>query len=126
MEAARLLDNFVQPFALNYQKPVVIAMGYPSADGAMTGCLPGSQGGCLPFGSLSQPNSDNPGVGVDLAEQWEIYAAMLETVNARDWIAGVVSRGYYPPVALGDKSLSIHGKPAEQVLQFWYQGWGER
>ena len=125
-EAARLLDNFIQPFALNYQKPLIIAMGYPSADGAMTGCLSGLEGGCLPFSSLSQPNPDNPSVTLDLAEQAEIYAAMLAVVNERDWIAGVVSRGYYPPTTLADKSLSVHGKPAEQILEFWFQGWGEK
>ena len=122
-EASRLLDNFIQPFASVNQKPVVIAMGYPSADGAMTSCLPGLEGGCLPFSALSQPNGDNLAVTLDLTEQTEIYAAMLEVVNERDWIAGVVSRGYYPPVALADKSLSVYGKPAEQWLEFWFLEW---
>lgn len=122
-EAGRLLDNFVQPFSLNVQKPIVLAMGYPSADGAMTGCLPGPEGGCLPFEALSQPNPNLASITLDLAEQAEIYQAMLAAVNERPWITGVISRGYYVPVALGDTSLSVHGKPAEDVLQFWFQGW---
>lgn len=122
-EAARLLDNFVQPFAVNYQKPVVLAMGYPAADGAMTGCLPGPEGGCLSFTALSQPNAAPANITLDLAEQWALYAAMLEVVNDRPWIAGVIARGYYPPAALADPSLSVHGKPVEEVLKFWFQGW---
>ncbi|GAB4578937.1 MAG: hypothetical protein Fur0022_16740 [Anaerolineales bacterium] len=125
-EIARLLDNFVQPFAFNVQKPVILAMGYPSADGAMTGCLPGPEGGCLPFNALSQPNPNPSSITLDLAEQWEIYAATLEVVNERAWLAGVVSRGFYPPAALADPSLSIHGKPAQQVLQYWFLAWGEK
>ncbi len=45
---------------------------------------------------------------------------MLLAVNDRDWIGGVVSRGYYPPAILEDKSLSIHGKPARGVLWYWF------
>lgn len=122
-EVARLLDNFVEPFAVNFQKPVILAIGYPSADGAMTGCLPGPEGGCLPFTALSQPNAGFSNIALDLNEQWTLYAAMLAAINERDWIAGVVSRGYYPPAALADTSLSIHGKPAEQTLRFWFPGW---
>ncbi|NJN44157.1 MAG: hypothetical protein HC806_05145 [Anaerolineae bacterium] len=51
-EAARLLDNFIEPFAIVNNLPVVLAIGYPSADGAMTGCLPGLEGGAchsVPF-----------------------------------------------------------------------------
>ncbi len=135
-EVTRVLDNFIQPFAMVYQKPVVLAMGYPSADGAMTNCLPGSEGGCLPFTALSQPNAGFPGVTLDLAEQALIYEAVLEAVNGMGtsngtetsggWLVGVVSRGYYPPAALGDPSLSIHGKFAEEILAFWFRGWGER
>jgi hypothetical protein len=32
----------------------------------------------------------------------------------------VVSDGYYPPISLQDKSISIHGKPARGVVWFWF------
>jgi hypothetical protein len=32
----------------------------------------------------------------------------------------VVSRGYYPPAALRDKSASVHGKPAADILWYWF------
>ena len=36
------------------------------------------------------------------------------------WLGGFVSRGYYPPAALQDGSASVHGKPAEDVLWYWF------
>jgi hypothetical protein len=45
---------------------------------------------------------------------------MLTAVNARQWVGGIVSRGYYPPTILQDKSASIHGKPAADILWYWY------
>jgi hypothetical protein len=49
-----------------------------------------------------------------------MYEAMLTAVNARQWVGGIVSRGYYPPTILQDKSASIHGKPAADLLWYWY------
>ncbi|MFM8368960.1 MAG: hypothetical protein ACKOBD_09415, partial [Chloroflexota bacterium] len=59
-------------------------------------------------------------VSLNLQTQADIYEAMLSAVNARPWISGFVSRGYYMPVTLQDKSTSIHGKPAADVLWYWY------
>lgn len=56
----------------------------------------------------------------DLASQSQAYQAFLEAAMARDWIAGFVGRGYYPPVAVQDHSSSIHGKPASELLNLWY------
>lgn len=57
---------------------------------------------------------------VSLQAQADAYAAILNVVNQRDWISGLVSSGYYFPAALQDKSASVHGKPAGEVLQYWY------
>ncbi|NJN44158.1 MAG: hypothetical protein HC806_05150 [Anaerolineae bacterium] len=70
----------------------------------------------MPFSSLSQPNGGHAGITLDLTEQAEIYEAMLAVLNGEEWVAGVVSRGYFPPVALGDTSMSVYGKPAEDVI----------
>jgi len=32
----------------------------------------------------------------------------------------LVSRGYFAPVALQDKSASIHGKPTSDLLWYWF------
>ncbi len=108
--AAQLLDNDVQPFQDRIQKPVILAAAYPSADNAASASLPES--------SLFQPGgSQGP---VNLQAQADIYQALLMAVNERSWISGFVSRGYYPPVVIQDASASIHGKPAADVLWYWY------
>ncbi len=60
--------------------------------------------------------SSNP----DLQTQLECYSTSLAAVNSRDWISGFISLGYYPPVELQDQSASVHGKPAAELLNFWY------
>jgi hypothetical protein len=59
-------------------------------------------------------------VSLNLQLQADLYEAVLTAVNGRPWISGVVSRGYYPPAALRDKSASVHGKPAADILWYWY------
>ena len=116
--AGALLDNEVSPLASVLEKPVVIALAYPSATGSATGCLSDGHGGCLDWTALSQPA--NPGsVSLDLQGQADIYEAMLNAINTRNWVAGVVSRGYYPPAMLQDMSASVHGKPAADLLWYW-------
>ncbi len=116
--AGALLDNEVSPLASVLNKPVILAIAYPSASGAATGCPGDGRGGCLDWNALSQPN--NPAsVSVDLQGQADIYEAMLNAINTRSWVAGIVSRGYYPPAMLQDKSASVHGKPAADLLWYW-------
>ena len=116
--AGALLDNEVSPLASVVDKPVIVALAYTSTREAATGCLNDGQGGCLGWAALSQPN-DPGSVTLDLQSQADIYEAMLNAINARSWIAGVVSRGYYPPAMLQDKSASVHGKPAADLLWYW-------
>jgi hypothetical protein len=120
-EAARLLDEGLLPLQTQTGLPMIIAAAYPSADGAGTACLklPGQEN-CLDWQALSRPKADIGEIAIDLQEQADIYSALLRAVNERPWITGFVSRGYYPPAVLQDKSLSVHGKPAENVLSYWY------
>lgn len=118
-QAAKLLDNEVSALPLLINKPLIIALAYPSASGAASGCLSDGKGGCLDWTALSQPN--NPGsVSVDLQAQADIYEVMLNAVNTRPWVGGIVTRGYYPPAMLQDKSASVHGKPAADLLWYWF------
>lgn len=119
-EAARLIDTAVYPLKLRFSKPLVLAPAYASADGAATACLPDPAGGCLPLSALEQPNPDFPAIPLDLQEQVDIYRALLAVADGRVWIDGFVSRGYYPPVALQDKSASVHGKPAQDILAYYF------
>jgi hypothetical protein len=69
---------------------------------------------------LNRPNADISSAILSLQTQADIYEAMLATVNTRPWISGFVSRGYYPPAALQDKSASIHSKPTADILWYWF------
>jgi hypothetical protein len=118
-QAGKLLDNDVSPFASALNKPIIIALTYPSATGVATNCISDGKGGCLDWLDLNEPNNP-PSASVDLQSQYDLYEAMLNAVNTRPWIGGIVSRGFYPPVALQDKSASVHGKPAADLLWYWF------
>ncbi len=119
-EAGRLLDNEVSPLPSLLNKPIILALTYPSASGAASGCLSNGQGGCMNWTALNRPNADVSTVSLDLETQANLYEALLTAINGRPWIGGLVSRGYYPPAALQDKSASIHGKPAADILWYWF------
>jgi len=124
-EAKRILNDDVYALWLTWKpesgnKSIVIDLAYPSADGILTGCLPDPIVECLPPRSLNYPAPDYPLLELDMKSQARAYDAVLTAINATDWIAGVVSTGYYPPTILHDKSTSVHGKPTEDVLRSWY------
>ncbi len=110
LAAGLLLDSEILPLQQALGKPIILAAAYPSADGAATAWMP------LPL--VLQPAN---GQGkVDLQEQADIYQALLAAVNERPWLSGFVSRGYYPPVVVHDTSATVYGKPAADVLWYWY------
>lgn len=119
--AAVLLDNGIAPLQALIGKPVYLAFAYPSVNGATANCLPANSSTCLNWSALSQPNTDLAEVSINLQLQADIYEALFAAVNTRPWVSGVIVRGYYPPTLLQDKSASIHGKPAGDVLWYWYQ-----
>jgi hypothetical protein len=119
VEVGRLLDTNIQPVQTQTGKPVVIALSYPSSTYSATGCILNGSGGCLNWTALSRPNADITTVNLDLQQQADIYDAVFNAINTRVWVSGLVSRGYFVPVALQDKSASIHGKPASDLL--WYK-----
>lgn len=120
LEAGRLLDENVFPVQSQTAKPIIIGLSYPSSTSSATGCIPNPGGGCLDWSALNLPNADVTTVNLDLQQQFDIYDAMLNAVNGRSWVSGLVSRGYFPPVALQDKSASVHGKPAADLLWYWF------
>jgi hypothetical protein len=119
-EAGRLLDENVAPVQSQVNKPFIIALSYPSSNYSATGCIPNGSNGCHDWSVLNQPNADLSTVSLDLQQQFDIYDAMFNAVNARSWVSGFASRGYFAPVALQDKSASIHGKPAADLLWYWF------
>ena len=120
LEATRILDEEIWPSQIMLEKPVILGLYYPSAAGSLSGCIPDGQSNCVDPQRLAPPNLDIPAVQLDLQAQVSAYSAFLTTVNDRSWVSGLVSRGYYPPAVLLDKSASLHGKPASEVLRYWF------
>jgi len=119
-EAGNLLDQNIAPVQVQVNKPFIIALSYPSSSNSATGCIPNGSGACLDWASLNRPNADITTVNLDLLQQVDIYDAIFTAMNTRSWVSGVVSRGYFEPVELQDKSASIHGKPADDLLWYWF------
>jgi len=118
-QAGKMLDNDVLPIATLLNKPILLALAYPSANGVETNCISDGKGGCLSWLDLNEPNSP-ASASVDLQSQYDLYEAMLNAINTRPWVGGIVSRGFYPPAALQDKSASVHGKPTADLLWYWF------
>jgi hypothetical protein len=119
-EAGRLLDTSLSPLASALGKQLIIAPSYPSVNGAASGCLSDGKGGCLHWTDFNSSNAEVPSANIDLQLQADIYESILTAVNQRPWVGGFISRGYYPPTILQDKSASVHGKPAADLLWYWY------
>lgn len=119
-EIGRLLDENIFPVQAQVGKPVILGLSYPSASGSASGCLPKPGGGCLDWTALNRPNPDITTISINLQQQFDIYDAFLNAINGRTWVSGLVSRGYFPPAALQDKSASVHGKPAADLLWYWF------
>ena len=122
-EAGRLLDQNVNPVINRFNKPLILGVGYASADGGGSYCINDGLGGCADPDSLRPTLPDQPGVILDLQEQADVYTGILNAVQARPWISGVIARSYYPAVPLQDKSASVHGKPAQSILESWFKAW---
>jgi hypothetical protein len=117
--AQSIIENDIRLIRDRFDKPLLLGISYPSAVGAASGCVL-SGDACLPAYVLEQAGVDMPAVQQSLDEQTELYNGILEAVNQSDWLAGVVASGYYPAVAIQDKSISIRGKPAMDVIWFWF------
>ncbi len=110
--AGELLDMEIKPFQVALGKPIILAAAYASTDNSASLTLPSSE--------VFQPKASQG--SVNLQAQADVYQALLLAVNQRDWLTGFVSRGYYPPAELQDASASVHGKPAEDELRYWFAG----
>ncbi|MBE0697912.1 MAG: hypothetical protein IH586_13400 [Anaerolineaceae bacterium] len=117
---AGIIDGDIQKAQEKTGKPIVIGLKFPSVQGALDGCVNDSEQNCLPMKTFDQPAFELTGTNLDLNAQAEAYTATLAVISQRSWITGFYSAGYYPPVGLIDLSTSVHGKPASDVLWYWY------
>jgi hypothetical protein len=119
-----LVEN-VYPFWETWVKPgnkkLVLSVAYPSVEGGTMQCLEVEGDTCFPPSSLNKPAPDLPDLPTNFQEQTQAYQANLVAISDQDWISGLISRGYYAPVVLHDASISIHGKPAAEVIKNWFE-----
>ena len=115
-----ILDSAVYNLYAVYQKPIIIALDYPSLDGSASNCLNYSNS-CQEF----LQTTETPLKYVDQQEQAQVYQAMFEESLQRTWIYGLVSQGYNPAVQVLDNSASIYGKSAEIVLSYYFNSLGQ-
>ncbi len=117
--ATQLLDATLnlEPLAT---KPIVLSIGYPSLDGGAGPCAAPAGGECPGPTQLLAGTVEGTVLPIDLQEQaWAVNAMLLEAYT-RPQITGIFARDYDPLVALQDDTLSVHGKPAAEVLSYWY------
>ena len=101
------------------QKPIIVGLAYPSVESASSGCTL-IDSDCSNDGIfLSEEMVDHQ---VSLGEQVSIYNASLPILAGQDWIHGIAIRGYDPTVIRLDGSSSINGKPALDVIWYWFSG----
>jgi hypothetical protein len=101
-------------------KPIRLSVEYLSILGSSTGCAPTIDQGCRPPAEFDQGADPDPDLQLDLEVQATVInAVMLEAYN-RSQITGFYTRRYNPITPLRDKSASVHGKPAQDVLWYWY------
>ena len=101
-------------------KPVYLDFEFPSAIGAESGCVSFGEE-CLDFDLLNLAGPElRSTIPVDLSVQVDLYQAALTAINDTPWVQGVVSNGFYDIVALQDASSSVRGKPAADVLWYWF------
>ncbi len=113
------LDGDINSLYQQINKPVLLGVDYPSTNGAYAGCVPTGDA-CISFEALSSSQPVTQTLQVVLQAQVNIYNAFFQAVGTRDWLAGFVSRGFYNPVAIQDASPSIYGKPAADVVGYWF------
>ncbi len=119
VEITRLLEQDIKILKEDTGKPVVLGLQIAAANGSASNCISASEG-CLQVNWEKTSVYTDPACPIDLLEQVEIYNAFFIALNQISWLDGIVSRGYYPPANLQDCSPSIHGKPAADVLWYWY------
>jgi hypothetical protein len=112
-----IVDEKISPIHGANPKPVYIGFSAPSI------APEESNGLNLTDGKIMSPQNLRSFSGnVDLEYQALVYNAFMNEIIEREWIKGMVARSFYAPLKLTDASISINGKPAMDVLWYWYTG----
>jgi hypothetical protein len=117
--AARVstLMSQLDPYA---DTPLLLSFAYPSVDGGATSCIAGAESACIDPNSLHYGSDAAGSPQIDLTEQMEALHAMMLAIYRFDQIDGVYLNSINPVTAQPDKSASILGKPAQELISAWF------
>ncbi len=118
-EIARKLDDILGPRLVETGKLVWLGLDFPSVKSAYTGCIELS-GICRIPSVLNFPSPIQPELETSLEQQASLYNASLPEENRRAWVTGIVSRRFSVQGNIQDQSSSIRGKPAADVVWYWF------
>lgn len=109
------LDEKLLPVQQELNKPFIIGMSVNSSSESSNGCVDSN-------GSCDEQRSQNlSSTSLDFDLQARIYNAAIMSAAGREWIKGFISRDYQPVTTVQDASASVRGKPASDVLWYWYR-----
>jgi hypothetical protein len=114
-QAAAQLDSVLGLPELSGLAPLLV-LGYPALDGGAGPCA-------APRGDECRgPSGPGPGivVPIDLNEQARAVNAVLLEAYHRPELRAILAGSYNPLVALQDEGVSAFGKPAGDVLWYWF------
>lgn len=112
-----VIDSQIYEIYRSTGKPLIIALAYPSVETSASGCILVSEA-CYNDG-LFRASELTPYM-IHMADQSLVYNAILPVIASREWITGVSIRGYDPTVIIQDGTSSIAGKPAQDVIEYWF------
>jgi hypothetical protein len=111
-----LLDSRTERF----HRPLWISIEYASVQGGIEACPPAPDGSCRAIALFEAGQEIDPDLATEFQEQATAINAVFLATYDRPSIQGFFIRGFNPSALLLDKSSSIYGKPAEDVLRYWY------
>jgi hypothetical protein len=103
-----------------FNRPLWLSIEYASVQGGATSCPPAPDGSCRPIVMFEAGQDIDVDLEVSFQEQTDAINAVFLASYDRPSIKGFFIRGFNPSAILWDKSSSIYGKPAEDVLRYWY------
>jgi hypothetical protein len=112
-----IIDSQIYEVYRSTYQPIMIALAYPAVEIAASGCAMLGES-CYNDG-LFFYTEVAPFV-VNFEEQSLIYNAIMPILASRAWITDIAIRGYDPVVVIHDGTSSINGKPAMDVIRYWF------
>jgi hypothetical protein len=103
-----------------FNRPIWLNLDYASVQGGAAACPPAPDGSCRDTDEFIAGADADPDLAVEMLEQANAINAMFLAGHDRPGITGYLINGYNPSAVLWDKSTSIYGKPAEDVLRYWF------